>query len=124
MKLFKTLSLGVFVAAMMIAFSITSTYAQPGKARWGGNQGKHRGWERGNHEGWETGRKTGWNRNYRQGRISDRERDRLRRQREKIYNSRNRYFRDGYLNNNERRRLSNKVTKYRRNVYRDRRDWN
>ena len=120
----KLLKFGLITTALLFAFSVTSSYAQPGKARYGGNQGKHKGWERGNHDGWDRGRKTGWQGNYRHGRISDRERDRLRRQRERIFNSRNRYYRDGYLNNNERRKLTKKVTKYRRNVYRDRRDWN
>ena len=34
--------------------------AQPGKARWHGNNGRHTGWHRGNHNGWNKGRKSGW----------------------------------------------------------------
>jgi hypothetical protein len=64
MKLLKTLGLMFIVSAFLLAFSAVGSYAQPGKARWGGNQGKHKGWSKGNHYGWNKGRKTGWNRRY------------------------------------------------------------
>jgi hypothetical protein len=48
----------------------------------------------------------------------------LQRQRERLYNSRNRYYRnDGYLSAREQRRLQRRYYQYRRNVRRDRRDW-
>jgi hypothetical protein len=63
------------------------------------------------------------NRNYRYGRISPREARRLQRQRARLYQARNRYARDGHLSYSERRRLANRYQRYRRDVYRDRRDW-
>ncbi len=64
------------------------------------------------------------NRNYRSDRISPREARRLARQRARLYQARNRYYNnDGRLSYRERRRLAERYQRYRRNVYRDRRDW-
>ena len=141
---------GLFVSAIAFCLSlyVASADAQPGKARWNGNNGRHRGWQQGRRNGWNNGRKTGWqnrnvywqprsrnvygsifqNRNIywqqnRYGRINPREYRRLQRQRARIYRSSNRYYSDGYLSDRERRRLQRQQYRYRRSVYRDRRDW-
>ncbi len=63
------------------------------------------------------------NRHYDYGRISPQEARRLQRQRYRLYNQRERAYRDGYISEKEQRKLQKKYYKYRRNVYRDRRDW-
>ena len=58
------------------------------------------------------------------GRITRAEAIRLQRQRARLYRARNRYYgNDGRLSYRERRRLAERYQRYRRNVYRDRRDW-
>ncbi|HEX8287620.1 MAG TPA: hypothetical protein VF556_06490 [Pyrinomonadaceae bacterium] len=63
------------------------------------------------------------NRYYGNGRISPQEARRLYRQRQRLYNTTSRFYRDGYLNSREQRKLQKRYNKYRRNAYRDRRDW-
>ena len=124
--------------AFCLSLAVITSYAQPGNARWSGNNGRHRGWTQGRRNGWDNGRKTGWrnrsiyqqqsSRNIywqqnRYGRLSPSEYWRLQRQRSRIYRNTNRYYSDGYLNSSERRRLQRQQYRYRRNVYRDRRDW-
>jgi len=82
-------------------------------------QGRHRGWSRHNNQVYIQYGNPIW---YQRGRLSPQEYRRLQRQRYHFYQSRNRAYRDGYINYNERRRLSRQYSKYRRNVYRDRRD--
>jgi hypothetical protein len=52
MKFLKTLSLTVAVVVSLGLFAITSS-AQPGHARWEGNNGRHLGWYKGRHRGWD-----------------------------------------------------------------------
>ncbi|MDQ3798665.1 MAG: hypothetical protein M3384_04385 [Acidobacteriota bacterium] len=64
-----------------------------------------------------------WGQQSRYGRLTPREYWRLQRQRSRIYRSTNRAYRDGYVSDSERRRLMRQQYRYRRNVYRDSRDW-
>ena len=120
-----------------------------GKAK-GWYKGQRNGWDNGRKRGWRNRsaiftQQDRWrnrryvNRSYvypqynyysypqyrtrRYGRITTQEYWRLRRQRARLYNTRNRYNNDGYISNRERRTLQNRYTRYRRSVYRDRRDW-
>lgn len=63
------------------------------------------------------------NRYYGYGRITPQEARRLQRQRQRLYNTTRRIYRDGYVNSREQNRLQRRYNRYRRNVYRDRRDW-
>ncbi|HEX6125603.1 MAG TPA: hypothetical protein VFZ23_09560 [Pyrinomonadaceae bacterium] len=116
----------IIVAALGLAFcltlSVATSNAQPGRARWEGNRGLHRGWTQGRHRGWNNrGRRIG---RYDYGsRLSWWERRRLARQRYRMYNARNRYYRDGYLSPWERRRLRSRAYRYRQNSYRYRTTW-
>jgi hypothetical protein len=83
-------------------------------------QDRHRGWS--NNGGYIQYGRPQWNR--RNGRLSPQEYRRLQRERYRIYQSRNRAYRDGYVNYNERRRLSRQRERSRRHVYRDRWDRN
>ena len=98
MNILKKLGLAFASLAFVMALSVVSANAQPGKAGWNGNNGKHRGWTQGQHRGWNKGRKTGWqdrnswwsrqtDRRYRTGRYDDYEYRRLERQRERLYNA-------------------------------------
>jgi len=132
------------VFAFCMSLAVVTSFAQPGKARWEGNNGRHRGWEQGKRNGWNNGRKTGWrNRNndyYWQqnrygsrdyysrqnrwgGRVTPREYWRMQRQRSRIYRNTDRYYSDGYLSDKESRKLMKQRYKYRRSAYRNRRDW-
>ena len=126
MNILKKLGLAFASLAFVMALSVVSANAQPGKAGWNGNNGKHRGWTQGQHRGWNKGRKTGWqdrnswwsrqtDRRYRTGRYDDYKYRRLERQRERLYNSRNRYYSDGYLSDKERRKLNKRYQKYQTN---------
>ena len=65
------------------------------------------------------------NRRNRNQRISPQEARRLQRQRERLYRTRDRYYRnDGYISDKERSKLQKKQYKYRRAVKRDRNDRN
>jgi hypothetical protein len=148
MSYLKKIGLLFTAFAFCLTLSITASYGQPGKAKWKGNNGQHRGWTTGQRNGWTRGRKTGWNYRrdddwrqtrsrsgywqntrsreqyyQRNSRISPQEYRRLQRQRARINRNTGRFYRDGYLSDKERRRLQRQYYKYRRNVYRDRRDW-
>lgn len=103
------LRLGAIVAAIAFFFSISAveTNAQYNRNRSLGNQTRQYR-----------------NVQQRRGRISPQEYRRLSRQRAKINRSRQRAYRDGYINRNERRRITRQTKRYRQNVRRDRRDPN
>lgn len=104
------LRLGVIVAVFAFFFSISAveTNAQWNRNRsWGNYNRQYPNWQ------WQ-----------RRGRISPQEYRRLSRQRSRIYRSRQRAYRDGYVTPNERRRIYRQSQRYRQNVRRDRRDWN
>lgn len=131
MKYLRKIVLTATALALMSVIYVAESQAQ-GRSRWYGNNGRHNGWTQGRHRGWDNRRGRGWDNDRRSswyggrsrgGYLSWDERRRLQRQRYRLYNTRNRYYRDGYLNDKERRRLSNRYNRYRRNVYRDRRDW-
>lgn len=143
MNLLKKFGLVAAVFAFVMTLTVITANAQPGRAGWDRNNGRHRGWTQGRRNGWDRGRKTGWRRDrnwnddrrYRRtygndgyygnyGRLSADEYRRLQRQRYRIYRNQNRYYRnDGYLSDREQRRLNRQYNRYRRNVYRERRDW-
>ena len=110
MNLLRKLTLAA--AAVVFCFGLFTVTASA--------QGRHRGWS--NNGVYIQYGQPQWDR--RRGRISPQEYRRLHRQRYRLYRSRNRAYQDGYVNYNERRRLSRQYYKYRRNVYRDRRDRN
>jgi hypothetical protein len=74
---------------------------------------------------WRNRDNNGQNQRWRRDGRNDRNEYRQQsRQRWRIYQQRNRYYRnDGYLGYWERRRLANRYYQYRRNVRRDRRNW-
>ena len=51
MKTLKKLGLVFTALAFCISLAVTASYAQPGKAKWQGNNGKHKGWYKGKHKG-------------------------------------------------------------------------
>jgi len=117
---------GLIFSAILFCLSILAITgnAQPGRARWEGNNGRHRGWENGN---WRNGRgqeRFRQSRSWRYGRINPWEARNLRRERIRLIRTRNRFYRnDGYINYGERRRLAERYRHYRRDVRRDRRNW-
>jgi hypothetical protein len=121
---------GLVVSA--IAFCL-SLYVASADAQWRQNRNwetreqniyrtTNRRWNRNRNVYWQQNRNIYWQQN-RYGRLSPREYWRLQRQRSRIYRNTNRYYSDGYLSSSERRRLMRQQYRYRRNVYRDRRDW-
>lgn len=123
MESIRRITISLLCIAFCLGAAVTSSSAQPGRARWEGNRGLHRGWTTGRHRGWDNrGRRYGWT-DSRYGRLSWRERRRLERQRNRLYNMRKRFYSDGYYSPRERRRLMYGTYRYRRNIYRDRRDW-
>ena len=127
MKLLKKLGLMLSAIAFCLSLSVATANAQPGKAKWTGNQGKHKGWTQGKHKGWSKGKKVGWiNRDddwWRRNRnLTWQERRRLSRERARLLARRARYNSDGVLSTKEQRKLSKKYYKLRRDVRRDRRD--
>ena len=118
MDLIRRLTLSVVGLAFCLSLAVVSSNAQPGRARWDGNRGQHRGWTQGRHRGWSNrGRRIGWDDNYdnRYRRLSWRERRRLARIRARMLNNRNRYYENGYSTPWERRRSINRSYRYRRN---------
>lgn len=109
------LRLGVIFAAIAFFFSVTAVETN---AQW--NRNRNRSWGNQNRQypNWQN------RGNWRRSRISPQEYRRLSRQRSRLYRSRQRAYRDGYINGNERRRLYRQTQRYRQNVRRDRRDWN
>lgn len=136
MKLLKKIGLSITAIAFCLSLAFTASYAQPGKAKYQGNSGKHRGWTQGKHKGWNK-RDGNWvrtnGRDYRRqrdGRYYDRngiritpqERRRLERQQSRLGRLRDRYYRDGSLNSKEQQKLDKKYSKYRRSVRKARRN--
>lgn len=128
MNLFRKLLLAGSTLAILTSMAVVAANAQPGRARWEGNNGRHLGWynQRYNRR-FRNNRYGNFDRysvyGARPGYLSWRERRRLERQRYRLYNQRNRYYSDGFLNNRERRRLSQRYRQYRYNVRRDRWDY-
>ena len=115
MKSMKKLVLICSVLAFCLGIFVTTGNAQY-RDRNRDRRYEDRDWQ--NNQGYER------NRLYRNRRISPQEARRLQRQRERLYRTQNRYYRnDGYLSNRERNKLQKKYYKYRGNVRRDRRDW-
>jgi len=136
MKTLKKFGLFLTAIAFCLSLAVTASYAQPGKAKYEGNKGKHKGWTQGKHRGWDR-RDDNWvrtnGRDYRRqrdGRYYDRngiritpqERRRLERQQSRLGRLRDRFYRDGSLSNKEERKLDKKYTKYRRSIRKARRN--
>ena len=50
----KKIVLFIVAVAFIIGMSVASANAQPGWARWEGNNGRHLGWSNGRHRGWRN----------------------------------------------------------------------
>jgi hypothetical protein len=130
MKLLKKLGLAFSAIAFLMSLAVMTTYAQPGKARYEGNRGKHRGWTIGKHRGWNRDRNwerrdERWERRndrldrrndraYSRGRITAEELQRLERRRERLDSLADRYEDNGRINNREQRRLNRRYSTYNR----------
>ena len=112
MNLLRKLTLAAVAVVFCLGLFTVETSAQ--------GRGRHRGWQKHNRVYLQYGNPI-W---YQRSRISPQEYRRLQRERYRIYQSRNRAYRDGYINYNERRRLSRQRDRFRRHVYRDRWDRN
>ena len=130
MKTLKKLGLIFTAIAFCLTLVVSVNYAQPGKAKYEGNNGKHKGWTKGKHKGWAK-RDNNWVRTVRSDyqryqnsryydrngrRITPQEYRRLQRQQNRIYRSQNRYYRDGSLSYKEQQKLNKQYSKYRRSV--------
>ena len=111
MKLFKKLGLIFAAFAFCLTVAISSSYAQPGKAKYEGNKGKHRGWTQGKHYGWN---------NRVNRRVNSREQRRIQNRQNQITRAENRFSRDGIISSKERRKLDKRYSKYYRTVRRAR----
>lgn len=67
MKILKILGLTSAAFALVLGLFVATSNAQPGRARWQGNNGRHLGWSNGRHNGWNKGRKRGWDNDYYNG---------------------------------------------------------
>ena len=136
MKTLKKLGLIFMALVFCLSLAASAINAQPGRAKYSGNNGKHKGWTKGNPNGWEK-RDNNWVRTagrdyqrYQNSRYYDRngrritpqEYRRLQRQRSRIYRSQNRYYRDGSLSYKEQQKLNKQYSKYRRSVRKARRN--
>ena len=98
MKYLRTLTV-IFASILLLAgIYIGTANAQPGRASWQGNRGRHLGWTIGRHRGW----------------------NRERRQRIRLNRTWRRSTRDAYINRAEDRRLSRQYNRYQRTYYRNR----
>lgn len=125
MKSFKRLGLILSAVVFSLTIAASSSFAQPGKAKYEGNNGNHRGWTQGKHKGWEKRddrAERRINRGYNNGRINSDEYRRLQRRGNRLQRVQNRYSRDGYVSTTERRRLNRKYTRYNRQINRARRN--
>ena len=125
MNSLKKLSLIFTAIAFCLSLAVTATYAQPGRAKWQGNNGKHKGWYKGKHKGWDK-RDDRFNRrnarldrridrSYSRGRLSAEEYRRLERRRMTLHRVANRYQNTGRgINNREQRRLNRQYNTYNR----------
>jgi hypothetical protein len=135
MNYLKKIGLVCAAVAFFMSVSVVTGYAQYSRNRSWQNRGdssqsrQYRNRRTENNRRWQN--RSGYynNRSYQSqyysyGRISPREARRLQLQRARLYRTSNRYYRnDGRLSYRERRRLAERYQRYRRNVYRDRRDW-
>ena len=138
MNYLKKLGLVCAAIAFLMSVSVVTGYAQGSRNRSWQNRDsypqnrQYRNRRTENNRRWQS--RSGYynNRSYqsryyrsnRYGRISRAEAIRLQRQRARLYRARSRYYNnDGRLSYRERRRLAERYQRYRRNVYRDRRDW-
>ena len=60
MKMLKKISLALVALIFSLSMFVIAGEAQPGRAKWHGNNGRHLGWNNGRHKGWNKGHKTGW----------------------------------------------------------------
>jgi hypothetical protein len=60
MYLLKRVTLVGLVFAFALGLYVSAVNAQPGRARWSGNNGNHYGWTQGRHRGWDNGRSRRW----------------------------------------------------------------
>ena len=113
MRIPKKLFLTLISAIVFAGFAVSDGYAQPGRASFGGNNGRHLGWSRGQHRGWNRGRKVGFgDRRFNRGRFSRGDRRRFDDRRLIFRNSRNRSIRNRRIFlQNDRRRFSNRRTR-------------
>ena len=132
MKSLKKLGLIFGVIAFCLSLSVFAAYAQPGKAKWEGNKGKHKGWTKGKHKGWyknDARRDERWerrddrwerrtNRGYARGRINSDEYTRLQRQRARLEALRDRYYSDNRYTRREERKYNRKSARYNRRITR------
>jgi hypothetical protein len=111
MNYLKKLGLVFAAIAFFISISVVSSYAQ---------RYDDRGWQNRDYN-----RQYQQNRRWRgNGRVTPQEYRRLSRERYRLYRRADRYYsNDGYISDRERRKLYRKYNKYRRDFYRDRRDW-
>lgn len=135
MNSLKKLGLIVSTFAFCMTLAVSASYAQPGKARYEGNNGKHKGWAKQNRRAERRedrfenrddryekrndrlGRRNG--RAYSRGRLTESEYRRLERLRNRIDNRTDRYDDSGRgINNKERRKLNKQYSKYRRTARR------
>lgn len=119
MKILKTLGLTISALIFCFSLSVISANAQPGSARYEGNNGKHKGWDKGKHKGWYKNK--GWDRDSysrrrysSRNRISTAERRRLSHSRTRLNRSVYRANRDGVVTNAERRRIVRRTATYNR----------
>jgi len=117
MKLIRKFALAIVGVAFALSLFVSSSNAQPGKARWQGNKGKHIGWTKGRHNGWYKKKNKWYRRPYRVGIITPRERLRLARERARIARASYRFSRDGIVTRQEARKLGKRYVKYDRKVY-------
>ena len=135
MKTLKKIGLIFTTIAFCLSLTVMTSYAQPGKAKYSGNKGKHKGWTQGKHKGWNK-RDDKWirtnGRDYRRNRdgrfydrngrrITPQEGRRLERQQSRIGRLQTRYYRDGSLSSKEQQKLDKKYSKYNRSVRKARR---
>jgi hypothetical protein len=120
MSILKKLGLLFSAVVFCLSLSVATASAQPGKASWKNNNGKHKGWYKGKHYGWNKGKKTGWlnntsiwnSRNRRNRNISNSEFWRLQNLRNRINRRQSRYYNDGSLSYKEQQKLSKSYNKY------------
>ena len=124
MKTLKKLGLIFSAIAFCLSIAVSASYAQPGKAKYEGNRGKHKGWEKQADRRQAMRSGVDYRRYNQDGRYYDRsgrritaqEYRRLQRQRSRISRSRDRFYRDGSLSDKERQKLAKQRSKFRRSV--------
>lgn len=125
MKTLKKFGLIFTALAFCLTLAVSASYAQPGRAKYSGNNGKHRGWTQGRHRGWDKRDDRFERRNsrldrridrsYGSGKLSSAEYRRLERQRQRLDRRADRYENTGRgINNREQRRLNRQYNSYNR----------